>query len=183
MGKSACAQLLQARGVPVVDTDDLAREVVDPGQPGLAEVQHLFGPDVIDAEGRLRRDALARRVFADPEARKQLESILHPRIRGLWHAQVESWQTQGHSLAVVAIPLLFETKAETELDSVICVACSAATQLARLQARGWPAEQMDQRIHAQWPIEEKMARSNYVIWTEASLEIHAAQLDRILRLQ
>src|SRR6266852_8139314 len=129
MGKSACAQLLQARGILVVDTDDLAREVVEPGQPGLAEVQHLFGPDVIDAEGRLRRDALARRVFADPQARKQLESMLHPRIRGLWHAQVESWETQGHSLAVVAIPLLFETK-ETELDSVICVACSAATQLA-----------------------------------------------------
>lgn len=183
MGKSACAKLLEARGIPVVDTDDLAREVVEPGQPGLAEVRNVFGTEVIDAEGRLRRDALARRVFADPQARRQLENILHPRIRRLWRAQVEAWRIQGPSLSVVAIPLLFETKAEAELDAVICIACSAATQLTRLQARGWPAVQIEQRILAQWPIEQKMARSDYVIWTEASLEIHAAQLERILRRQ
>ena len=84
-------------------------------------------------------------------------------------------------LGAVAIPLLFETKAEAELDEVICVACTAETQLHRLRARGWPDEQIAQRLQAQWPIEEKIARSSYVIWTEASLEIHAAQLDRILR--
>lgn len=180
MGKSACAQLLRARGVPVVDTDDLAREVVAPGQPGLAEVQRLFGPEIVDSEGRLRREILAQRVFGDVVARKLLESILHPRIRQLWRAQVESWRAQNRPLSVVAIPLLFETQAQAELDAVICVACSKVTQFERLQSRAWSAEQIEQRIQAQWTIEEKIAKSNYVIWTESSLEIHAAQLDRIL---
>jgi dephospho-CoA kinase len=181
MGKSTCAQLLYARGIPVIDTDNLAREVVEPRKPALAEIQRLFGPEITDNEGRLRRDILARHVFADAEARKRLEAVLHPRIRQLWRAQLESWRTQGRLLAIVAIPLLFETQAEAELDAVICVACSKATQFERLQARGWPAEQIEQRINAQWTTEEKISRSNYVIWTESTLEIHAAQLDRILR--
>jgi dephospho-CoA kinase len=182
MGKSTCTDLLRARQIPVVDTDDLAREVVEPGQPALAEIEHVFGPEFIDAQGRLRRDTLAARVFAEPEARKQLEGIVHPRIRLLWRAQADAWRNQGRSLGVVAIPLLFETRAETEVDAVICTACSLPTQRERLKARGWPAEQIDQRIRAQLPVDEKIARSNYVIWTEASLEIHAAQLDRILHL-
>jgi len=180
MGKSACVHLLQVRGIPVIDTDDLAREVVEPGQPALAEIQRVFGLEITDSEGRLRRDILARHVFADAEARKQLEAVLHPRIRRLWRAQLESWRTQRRLLAVVAIPLLFETQAEAELDAVICVACSKATQFERLRARGWPAKQIEQRIGAQWTAAEKMARSNYVIWTEGALEIHSAQLDRIL---
>ena len=98
-------------------------------QPSGAEIA---GPD-----GQLRRDELARRVFADPAARRRLEDILHPRIRALWRAQVETWRADGRPLAVVVIPLLFETKAEAELDATICVACSAATQHQRLLARGW----------------------------------------------
>ncbi len=180
MGKSAAAQLLRDRSTPVVDTDDLARQVVEPGQPALAEVRQAFGADIIGADGRLRRDELAQRVFADATARTRLENILHPRIRALWRAQMETWQTEGHPLAVVVIPLLFETQAEAELDATICVACSTATQLERLQARRWPAEQVQQRIEAQLPIDQKMARASYVVWTEASLDVHAAQLDRIL---
>jgi dephospho-CoA kinase len=147
----------------------------------LVEVRRLFGPDIVDNDGRLRRDVLARRVFADAELRKKLEAILHPRIRQLWRAQADGWRSAGHPLAAVAIPLLFETKAEAELDVVICLACTRSTQLQRLQARGWPQEQIAQRLQAQWSVEEKMAKAGYIIWTEASLEIHAAQLDRILR--
>ena len=180
MGKSACADLLEQRGIPVIDTDKLAREVVEPGQPPLAEVQRLFGEEILDPGGRLRRDVLAQMVFADPRLRQQLEAILHPRIRERWRAQIQSWRTQNVPLAVVAIPLLFETKAETEFDRVICVACSPHTQTARLRGRGWPAQQVEQRIAAQAPIEEKIAKSNYVIWAEGPLAIHAVQLDRIL---
>jgi dephospho-CoA kinase len=180
MGKSACADLLQQRGVPVIDTDNLARALVEPGQPALAEVQRVFGPDIVDSKGSLRRDVLARHVFGDSAARKQLEAILHPRIRQLWRAQAQTWRAAKHPVGVVAIPLLFETKAEAELDAVICVACSNGTQAARLCARSWPAEQIEQRILAQAPVEEKIARSNYVIWTEGPMAIHAAQLERIL---
>jgi dephospho-CoA kinase len=182
MGKSTSAQLLQARGVPVVDTDDLARQVVEPGQPALAEVLAAFGPQIAGPDGRLRRDELARRVFADSAARLRLEGIIHPRIRELWRAQMEAWRAEGRPLAVVVIPLLFETKAEADLDATICVACSAATQQERLRARGWPPEQIQQRLQAQWPTEQKMARADYVIWTEAGLDVHTAQIERILRL-
>ena len=181
MGKSASAQLLRDRGVRVVDTDDLARQVVEPDQPALAEVLAAFGPEIVGPDGRLRRKAMARLVFADPAARRQLEAILHPRIRMLWRAQVETWRTEGHPLAVVVIPLLFETKAEAELDATICVACRLATQRERLLARGWPPEQIEQRNRAQWPVEQKIARADYLIWTEAGLDVHTAQIERILR--
>jgi len=180
MGKSASAQLLRARAVPVVDTDDLARDVVQPGQPALADVLAAFGPQFAAPDGQLRRDELARRVFADPADRQRLEQILHPRIRALWHAQVEQWRVEGCPLAVVVIPLLFETKAEAELDATICVACSAATQHQRLQARGWSTEQIQQRLQAQWPIEKKMEQADYLIWTEADLDLHAAQIERLV---
>jgi len=182
MGKSTAAQLLGSRGVAVVDTDDLARQVVEPGQPALAEVREAFGAEILAPDGQLRRDELARRVFADAAARLRLESILHPRIRALWRAQMETWRAAGRSLAVVVIPLLFETKAEAELDATICVACSAATQHRRLVARGWPPEQIEQRLQAQWPIEKKMASADYLVWTEAGLDVHDAQIERILCL-
>ena len=151
MGKSTSAQLFQARGVAVVDTDELARQVVEPGQPALAEVLDAFGPQYIGPDGQLRRPELARHIFADPAARQRLEAILHPRIRALWRAQIETWRAEGRALCGVVIPLLFETKAESELDTTICVACSAATQQQRFRARNWSTEQIQQRIEAQWP--------------------------------
>ncbi len=180
MGKSASAELLHSRGIPVVDTDDLARQVVEPGQPALAEVQQAFGPEIVGPDGRLRRGELARRVFADPPARKRLEAILHPRIRALWRARVEAWRKEGHPLAVVVIPLLFETSAEKELDATVCIACTTVTQRQRLLARGWSSQEIEQRARAQWPVETKMARADYVVWTEGGLDLLAIQLDQVL---
>jgi len=180
MGKSACETLLRERGVPVIDTDFLARQLVEPGQPALAEIKKSFGPAVVGTDGLLLRRELASRVFADPAARKQLEAILHPRIRALWQSQAAVWRSENLPLAVVVIPLLFETNAQSEFDAAICVASSASTQRARLLARGWSAEQIEQRIQAQWPIEKKILQSDYVIWTEAGLDVHASQLERIL---
>ena len=180
MGKSTSAQLLQWRGAAIVDTDDLARQIVQPGQPALAEIQDAFGKDIVGPDGQLRREELARIVFAEAAARQKLETILHPRIRELWRAQVEAWRKDAKPLAVVVIPLLFETRAEGDFDAVICVACSAATQQQRLLARGWKPEDIAQRIAAQWPIAEKMARAHYVIWAEAGLDVHAQQLYRIV---
>jgi len=180
MGKSTSAQLLGWRGAAIVDTDDLARQVVQPGQPALAEVQAAFGRGIVGPDGQLRREELARIVFADATARQKLEAILHPRIRELWRAQIAAWRQDGKPLAVVVIPLLFETNAEADFDAVICVGCTAATQRQRLQARGWKPEEIAQRIAAQWPIAEKMARANYVIWTEAGMDVHAQQLYRIV---
>ena len=180
MGKTTTARFLQERGARVVDTDDLARELVQPGQPALARIQKLFGPDIIDRAGALRRDQLAAIVFADPVARKKLEAILHPPIRERWQAQVNAWRTAAEPLAIVVIPLLFETGAETLFDKIICTACSSAAQRARLTERGWSADQAAQRIAAQLPADEKIARSHFVVWTDGTLEAHRQQVERIL---
>jgi len=180
MGKSTAAQLLRQRNFPVVDTDVLAREIVESGQPALREIQETFGRQVIGPDGRLDRAALARIAFADPAARQTLESITHPRIRALWRNQVEIWRAERREVGVVVIPLLFETGAEAELDATICVACSAAAQQIRLQERGWDATQIAQRIAAQWPTEKKIARAHFMVWTEGSPEVLDEQLSRIL---
>lgn len=181
MGKSASAKLLRSRGVEVVDTDDLARKVVEPGQPALATIRDVFGAEMIAPDGSLRRHELARRVFGHDDARRQLEEILHPPIRAMWRAQVQAWRNEGRQLGVVVIPLLFETNAEGDFDAIVCVACSHATQKQRLAERGWSGGEMEQRIKAQLPAEMKIARSDYVIWTEGDLAIHAEQLMRIVR--
>jgi dephospho-CoA kinase len=180
MGKSTAAGFLLQFGAQVVDTDEIAREIVRPGQPALAAIAREFGPDLISSAGELKRDVLARVVFADPDARKKLEAILHPRIRARWQEQVAAWRGENCELAVVVIPLLFETAAETSFDKIICVACSPAAQRQRLLARGWGAEQIQQRIAAQLPVEQKIARAGLVLWTEGAPEVHRQQIGRIL---
>jgi dephospho-CoA kinase len=180
MGKSTVAGILTGRGVPVVDTDELARQVVRPGEPALAEIQTEFGRAVLNATGELNREALAGIVFRDANARRKLEAILHPRIHRLWRAQLAIWRDAGRSQAAVIIPLLFETAVESEFDTVICIACSAATQLERLSARGWTPAQIQQRITSQMPIGEKMLRAHRVVWNEGDLDVLAQQCDRIL---
>ncbi|MGN6554047.1 MAG: dephospho-CoA kinase [Verrucomicrobiota bacterium] len=180
MGKSTVAEMLRTRGVKIIDTDWVARQVVEIGQPALVEIQQTFGLGVIAPDGQLRRDELARIVFSDPVARQKLEAILHPRIRAVWRQQIETWKSERQPLVVVVIPLLFEINAQAEFDATICIACSEKTQRARLRARGWTDKQISQRVAAQWPIEKKITGANFVIWTEGSLEVVAQQLDRIL---
>ena len=180
MGKSTAAAFFSQSGVPVVDTDEIARQLVQPGQPALAEVRGVFGENILAPDGTLKRDELARRVFADVAARKRLEAILHPRIRVCWLAQVEIWRRENRPLALVVIPLLFETAAENQFDKIICVACSPAAQRERLAARGWSPEQIRQRVAAQLPVEQKIARSHFVLWTEGALSAHARQVARLL---
>jgi dephospho-CoA kinase len=180
MGKSTATKLFCERGIAVVDTDDLARQVVQPGEPALAEILQIFGADLVNTSGQLNREALAAIIFGDGAARAKLEAILHPRIVQLWRQQLQAWRHQGRAVAVVVIPLLFETKAEVDFDAVICLACTAATQRTRLEARGWSAEQIEQRIAAQLPVAEKMQRAQYVVWSEGAVETLAQQLGRII---
>ena len=180
MGKSTVADMLRQRGWPMVDSDLIARQIVEPGQPALAEIAAQFGGEMIGAEGRLRRDLLAERVFADESQRKKLEAILHPRIRRTWRGVADQWRKEGRSWGVAVIPLLHEVGADEEFDRILCVACSAATQQKRLEARGWTLGEMERRQRAQWPVDKKMARADFVVWSEGGLEVAAAQLDRVL---
>lgn len=175
MGKSTAAAILGRWGVAVVDTDDIARAVVAPGQPALDEIREAFGAGMIRGDGTLDRGRLAEAVFGDAEARRRLEGILHPRIRGVWWERVGEWRGRGIRCGVVVIPLLFETGAEGRFDAVVCVACSPATQRRRLLDRGWSEAHLQRRLSAQMPVETKILRSRFLIWTEPPVAVHEAQ--------
>ena len=180
MGKSTAGGLLHRLGVAIVDTDVIAREIVEPGQPALMEIRECFGSRLVRGDGQLDREELARIVFADADARRQLECMLHPRIHIAWQERTAQWRAEGQRVGVVIIPLLFETNAEALFDATVCLACSAQTQMQRLSSRGWNPEQIRLRLAAQWTIEEKIKLSNYIVWTDTTLEAHNAQLERIL---
>jgi dephospho-CoA kinase len=153
---------------------------VEPGQPALAEIAEKFGSTMVQPGGQLDRAQLARLVFANASARSALEAILHPRIRAVWSAEADAWRKAGLHAGAVVVPLLFETGAAPLFDAVICAACPPATQTRRLRERGWDSAQIQQRLDAQWPSEKKTAHSDFVVWTDTPLQIHAAQLARIL---
>ena len=174
-GKSVFLGLMAERGLAGIDTDAVARELVVPGSEALEEIREAFGPGVIDARGRLDREALADRVFAHPGDRKRLEAILHPRIRRIRKERAAVLGERGRVL--VAIPLLYEIGAASEFDQVVCVACSPGEQRRRLQARGWSAAQIAGRLEAQLGTAEKMERADRVVWTGASMDMVRRQAD------
>ncbi len=180
MGKSTAGDLLLAEGFCLVDTDTIARDVVRPGEPALGEIVQTFGTHLVSSSGELRRDELARIVFGDDSARQALEAILHPRIRNAWQLEVGKWRAENQPFGFVVIPLLFETAASHSFDATICVSCSKQTQLQRLRKRNWDDAHLQRRIEAQWPVEKKIAASDYVVWTDTEIEVHKAQLDRII---
>lgn len=179
-GKSAVAAMLAARKIPVLDTDDLARRFTQPGQPALQQIIARFGSGMLDEAGALRRGELAARVFANVDERRQLEEILHPLIRSAWLRQLVDWRETGEPIGCVVIPLLYETRCETEFDAVICTGCSAGTQQERLRRRGWSTGQIAGRLAAQLPLRNKLERADFVIWTEGSLATTEAQLEEAL---
>jgi len=178
MGKSTAAKLLAKAGLPAVDSDELAREMVQPGQLALKEIREAFGDEFIKDDGQLDRVKMAARVFSDDVAREQLEGIIHPRVRERWQICVSEWRSAGNS-GVVVIPLLYEVNAEANFDNVLCVACTSGTQRQRLCERGLSEEQIEQRIAAQLPVTEKMERADHVLWNEGGLEALRAQLKQL----
>ena len=177
MGKSTAARLLAQEGLSVVDSDDLARDAVRPGQRALEEIRTAFGGRFIQTDGHLDRAEMATHVFADPEARERLEAIIHPCVREAWRTAIGEWREAGQS-GVVVIPLLFEVGAEEHFDTILCVACTEPTQRDRLRRRGWTDEQIDQRLAAQMPIAEKMQSAHCILWNEGTTEVLRAQLLR-----
>ena len=180
MGKSTAARLLKKAGLPVVDSDDLAREAVQPGTEGLAEIADEFGEGFLKPDGSLDRDKMASKVFQDEAARKRLEAIIHPRVRTVWEKQIDQWREQKRPVGVVVIPLLFEVDLQDSFDAVLCVACTANTQRARLRERNWNDAQITARIAAQMDIAQKMDLADHVLWNEGAPELLMDQMKEIL---
>lgn len=181
MGKSTAAAVLESWGVPVVDTDAIARELTEPGTEALREIEAVFGPEMMGPGGRLDRARLARVVFGHESNRQRLEAILHPRIRREWLARTAALREAGQKRAVVVIPLLFETGAEAMVTKTACVACTRRSQSERLRSRGWTDEQALMRVQCQWPVGLKMDKADYVIWSEGSKAALEKQLERIFK--
>ena len=178
-GKSFLSSHLVEIGVPVIDTDDLARRLLLPGQPALDLVRERFGDDVFSDDGTLDRVCLSKIVFQDAEALKRLEEILHPRIRETWEGEVSRWVQNDVSVGVVVIPLLFETGSQNRFDVTVSVACSAMTQRNRLLKRGWGDDHIQKRLAAQWSLLSKVNASNYIIWTDTNFATTILQWDII----
>ncbi len=180
-GKSTFAAALRVRGVPVVDADALARDVVARGSPALAEIARTFGADVLDPGGALDRKKLAARVFADPQARRRLEAITHPAIRDAMLAETARLDAAGHDLAFYDAPLLYEVGLDAALDSVVVVYAPREAQRARLAARdGIAPADAEARLAAQWPIEEKAARADFVVDNTGGTGDLGPKADRLL---
>ena len=179
MGKSTAAKILEKKGVPVLDSDELARQVVEPGQPALTEIVDQFGDGVVDPEGRLDRAKMAQQVFGDDTMREQLEAIIHPRVRKRWQRKISEWREQQLRAGVVVIPLLFEVEAQDQFDGVLCVACSPSTQRERLRQREWDDEQITARIASQMDIAVKMKLADHVLWSEGDVDVLGDQINRI----
>ncbi len=181
-GKSLVTDYMRREGVVVIDADELAREVVEPGQPALEEIVRAFGPHMLLEDGTLDRRKLGQRIFPSVEERRRLEAIIHPRVyhRG-WEKINRQCSAQPGRWLVFAVPLLFESGHEKEVDEVVLVYTDAATQLERLMNRdGLSREAAAQRIAAQIPIETKKGMANFVIDNSGTVASTWRQVDRLL---
>jgi dephospho-CoA kinase len=169
-GKSYCLRAFVSLGVPVIDADLLSHAAIAPGTPGFDAVVRRFGRRVVATSGEIDRPALGRIVFTDDDARRALESIVHPIV----HQTILEWFEAGHDsrehFRIADIPLLYETGGARDVDRVIVAACSRAEQMARLASRGLSAADAEARLAAQWPIEEKARLADYLISTSGSTD-------------
>jgi dephospho-CoA kinase len=180
-GKSTFAAALRALGAPVVDADELARRVVRCGTPTLAEIERVFGPEILTPEGDLDRRRMAALVFADPTARARLEAITHPAIRRAMREEVRRLSDEGRDLAFYEAPLLFEVGLDREVDCVVLVYAPPEIQERRLQERdGLRAEEVRARLAAQMPIEEKAARADVLVENEGDPAALAGKASALL---
>lgn len=178
-GKTTVADLFAAKGIPVIDTDAIARDVVQPGQPALDAIVRLFGRDLVDEKGQLRRRLLRERVFADDRMRKALEAELHPRIRD---EAVARTRVAGGPYQIIVVPLLAESPMQAMMDRILVVDCSEEVQLKRLLDRDAENEHQARRmIAAQASRQERLAIADDVIDNNGTLDATARQVDELHR--
>lgn len=165
-GKTTVAAMLAAHGGAIIDADVAAREVVEPGEPALAEIAQAFGPEVIGPDGRLNRPALAGIIFNDEAARQTLNSIVHPRVRARMFGQLEALRRlpEPPRFAVLVVPLLLESGHDWGIDQIWVVSVPEEVQLERLMLRDQLAHEAAQaRIRSQMPLAEKLKHADRVI--------------------
>jgi dephospho-CoA kinase len=176
-GKSSVAALLRDAGAETIDADQVAREVVEPGTSGLAQVVEVFGEAILNPDGRLSREKLAQLVFQDPNLRLKLEAILHPLIRSKTMALIEQ---SSKDVVIYQVPLLVEAKVDYPFDMIVTVEAGLDNQIKRLTgSRGLSEAQARQRIEAQASELQRVQASDYVIDSSGPKENLAAQVAKL----
>lgn len=167
-GKSAVANFFAKRGVPIIDADCIARELVEPGQAALAQITQAFGADVLDSAGQLDRAALRKTIFSDATKRRQLEAILHPRIRATLKDRINQFQAR---YCIIVVPLLLETGQQDLVDRILVVDAAPETQRQRAQQRDGVSEAEIQAIlRTQLPRAQRLDQADDIISNDASLD-------------
>ncbi len=179
-GKSLVADMIRAFGIPVLDADQLARAVVAPGEPAHADIAAAW-PDVVAPDGHIDRKKLAARVFADPDARKRLESITHPRIHARALAGARSLEERGHRLAFYEAALLVEAGRQKDFDGLVLVEATLDQQLARVMARDHVSrDAVLARMAAQLPVADKRRTATHVIDNSGDAAATRRQVEHLL---
>jgi len=180
-GKSTVAEILKRQGAAIINADVLAREVVEPDRQAWTEIVNTFGTAVLQPDRALDRQRLRAIIFDDPDARKKLESIIHPQVRALAEQRIREHAAAGYAVIVYEVPLLFEGNLQEWLRPVILVACDVDTQRNRLQSRdNLSAAQAQKHIDAQMSLEAKRRLADYVIENNGSLEDLKRQVQAVL---
>ncbi|MBI3185800.1 MAG: dephospho-CoA kinase [Myxococcales bacterium] len=180
-GKSTVSAMLRSLGAEVIDADQLARDVVEPGKPALEEIARRF-PGTVDESGRLDRKKLGERVFADERERAALNAIVHPRIHEAVAERIRQLSARGVGLVIYDAPLLIENRIHEWMDGVILVVAEREQQLERVMRRdGLSREQAEARLSSQLPLDEKRRVATWVVDNSRSLDHTRAQVEQIWR--
>lgn len=179
-GKSSVADFFKQRGILVIDADELSREAVFPGSPGLCQVVKEFGETVLLPDGTLNRAILRQQIFTDPQKRLRLENILHPEIRRLGDLKIRQAVHDGHDVLIYMAPLLLETGGADRVHEIWVVTLNPQTQLKRLMQRdNIPEHEAEKIISAQMPLKEKESKADLLINNNGTMEETVKQLEKI----
>ena len=181
-GKSTVSNWLISQGYPVVDADIAARKVVEPGMPALREITEAFGRDILLEDGTLDRKKLGAIIFSDEEKRQTLNAIVHPAVREWMRQETDHAFSEGASVVIMDIPLLFESKLTHMVEETVLVYVSMETQLKRLMDRdGYSEADALARIHAQMPIDDKRKLADYIIDNNGPVSETIEQVKEIMK--
>ncbi|HWU43950.1 MAG TPA: dephospho-CoA kinase [Bdellovibrio sp.] len=180
-GKSTVAQALRMRSIPVIDADEIAREVVKIGSTGLKSITLEFGSDVLLPDGSLDRRKLAQKIFGDEKRRRKLESLTHPLIQAETRRRRKLLEEAKTPLAIYDIPLLFETSAQDQFDAIVVVSCSPEQQRERLRQRNQLSDdEIEKRLASQIPREKKEKEADFIIYNDNDENHLSRQIEKLI---
>ena len=180
-GKSTVTGMLRERGIPVIDADQIAREVVEPGKPAYEAIVRHFGRDILLEDGQIDRKGLGEIVFSDESERQKLNAIVHPEVRRVMREEAEAAEANGADIVFMDIPLLFESKLQHMVEKIVVVYAPCDMQLARMMERDeLEEEQAQKRLRAQFPIDQKKLEADFLIDNSFSREETERQVEALL---